>query len=80
VAEVWFNYYTDSNGEYRALPEVVKQNYRQLARAAIAAMRHPTEAMRLAIPLRLGDLTIRDVGDIWRSMIDAALATPPPEQ
>ena len=46
---------------------------RGYASAAIKAMRAPTDHMRLTLPPRFGLMTYRDVGDIWRSMIDAAL-------
>jgi hypothetical protein len=46
----------------------------EVARASIAAMRWPTYDMRMSIPPRLQDkLDWRDVGDIWRAMIDEAL-------
>ena len=45
----------------------------EMARAAIEAMRQPTDKMRWSIPRRFGELSYRDVGDIWRAMIDAAL-------
>ena len=44
--------------------------YQDDARAAIKAMRDPTDAMRLAIPPRFGEMTYRDIGDIWRAMVD----------
>lgn len=44
------------------------------ARAGIAAMRSPTASMRYAIPDRIAEkLTYREIGDVWRAMIDAAL-------
>lgn len=43
------------------------------ARAAIRAMREPTDEMRMAAPPRvLEKLAYRDLGDTWKSMIDAA--------
>jgi hypothetical protein len=42
-------------------------NYEEMARAAIAAMREPTEAMLEASPVS-GPVSI-----IWQNMIDAAL-------
>lgn len=50
---------------------------RALARAAIAAMREPTEAMKAAggfAYMERGGMNARDGSDdIWRAMIDAAL-------
>lgn len=46
-------------------------DYRIMARAAIAAMREPTEVMLRAF---YGDMPVESrLGDDWRDMIDAAL-------
>lgn len=58
---------------------LVKLSYMRMARAAIEAMREPTEAM-----LKAGDLpgwddsvSIGLSGEVWQAMIDAALPSPP---
>jgi hypothetical protein len=44
----------------------------QIARAVIEAMREPTYEMRMSVPPRVGKkLDYREVGDAWKSMIDA---------
>jgi len=51
----------------------------QLARAAIAALREPTEAMLeagLEAHYDPDDWRIRELGTTWRAMIDAALVEP----
>src|SRR6266704_3504878 len=51
-----------------------KDEYRRWARAAIAAMREPTEGMKQVGFGRAGDPCWQeDVGLIWRGMIDEAL-------
>jgi hypothetical protein len=55
-----------------ALPKRGQEYYRADARAAIAAMREPTETM-LAIWADVGD-TREKAAHLWRAMIDAALA------
>jgi hypothetical protein len=53
------------------------ERFREVARAAIAAMREPTEAM-----LEAGPADPYMDKDVWARMIDAALApsaSPPPE-
>ena len=61
---------TNNNGRFR---------YDLIARAAIEAMREPTETM-----LKAGDLpgwddsvSIGLSGEVWQAMIDAALPSPP---
>lgn len=49
----------------------LKQLLRSQARAAIAAMREPTEEMRRAL---LGDTDELNFDDVWQSIIDAALS------
>lgn len=62
-----------------AAAEGVKPGYEAIARAAIAAMREPTEAMMQegALHLRMADdavsTTANDAADTWRAMIDEAL-------
>jgi hypothetical protein len=45
----------------------------KMARAAIAAMREPTEAMENAAGLYLHDCDAPLAYDVWQQMIDAAL-------
>ena len=73
VAAAIFCSHIGGNGWPEGLPENAKDYWRKEARAAIEAMREPTEAMI--------DKTWReqvaDSGDpdgVWRVMIDAALA------
>jgi hypothetical protein len=48
--------------------------WRDLARAAIEAMREPTRVMEIAGIEQSHDDTPRDVTNTWRAMLDAALA------
>jgi len=56
----------DEGDPWNDLGDYVQGEYRTLARAAIAAMREPTEAM-LGPPWNYGRL------EIWQAMIDEAL-------
>jgi len=67
--------------------ELCQHAYLELARAAIAAMREPTDAMKAEGCEELGGFVTQDLWDgfahssdvaaaIWRAMIDAGLAEP----
>jgi hypothetical protein len=64
--------------------EEENQPYREFclseARAAIEAMRSPTEAMKDAGIVGVGDFHYGDAGRVWEAMIDAALAAPTGER
>ena len=73
-----------ADGEFENLWPETQDRYRSLARAAIAAMREPTEAMQLAghnvrndpttgLPVHCG------TDEIYTAMIDAALAPEEPK-
>lgn len=53
----------------------VYSHRQELARAAIEAIREPTEKMVLVTPLMHCD----DPAQIWRDMVGAALGEPPPD-
>ena len=58
------------------LDDGVEPTCREIARAAIAAMREPTEAMRDAgymSAIQYCDADANDAGLIWQAMIDEAL-------
>lgn len=64
-------------GTWLIAPSVIRGYWRERARAAVAAMRDPTDLM-----VREGDVEVcsNDVPDclagaVWRAMIDAALST-----
>jgi len=64
----------DARRELEVRVEVGWSGCAGLARAAIQAMREPTEAISSAGPPRLTEaLTYRDMNDLWRAKIDAAL-------
>jgi hypothetical protein len=49
--------------------------YRKIARAVIAAMREPTEAMKETAVEHAnlgGEVMLDQIGDVWRAMIDEA--------
>jgi hypothetical protein len=59
---------------YAALTEETRNGYRGFARAAIAAMREPSQAMIEAggkVVLHIGDH--RSSADVWRAMIDEVM-------
>jgi hypothetical protein len=56
---------------------IVANDYEAMARAVIAAMREPTEAMIDAAPdeaVGWSEIARRHAADYWRAMVDAALA------
>ncbi|API59534.1 hypothetical protein BSL82_09595 [Tardibacter chloracetimidivorans] len=59
---------------FDAGPPEYRAKCREAARAVIEAMREPTYEMRLSIPPRLGEMAYRDIGDLWKAMIKAALS------
>lgn len=54
-------------------PQLVSDYYRDIARAALAAAREPTDSMHSAgrEAFAIGDLPLPD--EVWEAMIDAAL-------
>lgn len=72
----WGNVYTLPDDVEEARRRMIKQII-PLARAAIAAMREPTEEMVAAAPWWEIDEQTDEAAAIWRGMIDAALADTP---
>lgn len=70
-------------GDERGWPHPECTQCMEAARAAIEAMREPTEAMITRVEARLGDLEDADVGsrymvrELCSAMVDAALAPAP---
>ena len=70
---------TDSETANGCTPDEQRDYWREKARAAIGAMREPTEAMVLAGYNALMEWDARTgedygIGEVWRAMIDAALS------
>jgi hypothetical protein len=70
VARATHNHSREHANSWDELLPYYHNKYRQDARAAIAAMREPTEAM-----INAGDRTDHDVeaATVWQAMIDEAL-------
>ena len=54
--------------------EMSKASYYNIARAALTAMRHPTEGMKGYAKHRLPGISRDTAHDVWMLMIDEALA------
>lgn len=61
--------------QHLMLSEYRREEARNAARAAIKAMREPTEAMKAdaCVPMRVAMSLPEQHADTWREMIDAAL-------
>ena len=62
----WVETRGESGGRFRDVNEPRQNDYLDAARAAIAALREPSDAM-----IEAGEMC--DAADVWRSMIDAIL-------
>ena len=68
---IWNHRFPDMSWESKSRSEGIKDDYRMNARAAIAAMREPTEAMMQAGDRELG--FPEDYRIAWQASIDEAL-------
>jgi len=74
----------DDPGHLKNAWDIERKRCRELARAALTAMREPTEAMVVAgcgeiIPQDMDTNNVREQAhDCWRAMIDAALVQEQP--